>query len=343
MTRAATDVATIRASIFTPLLTELDQRNRDTGRLLASHGLSRAQLDDPYTEIPLARYIAFSEAAARSLDDQTLGLRVGSAIRPIDLGPVGLLFCAAPTLRSAFTRLCERVAAVQGATRVDLQRHEDVTSLIYQIEDPKIWPRAQDSELTLAAACRLARYCAGSSWRPIEVHFEHDEPLHRLTLERFFRAPVRFGQPTNRLLSSNADFDRRFQAEDRDLTQVLERHITDLLAEREQKTDVTQRVKRLIGLNLGQERLTVERLAAELSLSPRTLQRRLRLAGTSVRQLVQGHRLTMAELRITSTQVTQDQIAHSLGYSDGTVFWRAFKGWTGATPTEFRRRGRKPR
>ncbi|HVJ55008.1 MAG TPA: AraC family transcriptional regulator [Aliidongia sp.] len=336
-----TGIATIRASIFQPLLHELDRKNRDAGGLLAAHGLSRRHLEDPYAAVPIARYIAFFEGAARLLDDQTLGLRLGSSIKPVDLGPLGLLFSAAPTLRKAFARMFEFVSVLQGATQAGMQRQEDFTSLIYQIEDPAIWPRAQDSELTVAGICRLSRFCVGSSWRPLEVHFEHDEPPHRAALERFFQAPIRFGQPTNRVLVSNADFDRPFQIEDRGLSLILERHVRDLLAERRQEADIVQGVEKLIGLSLGQEPVTIERLAADLRISPRTLQRRLQQAGTSVRQLLRAHRRTMAEARIASPHISQEAIAHGLGYSDGTAFWRAFKGWTGTTPTEFRRRSVK--
>ena len=339
MSRAAAKSATIQASTFAPLLRELDRKSRDaTDRLLAVHGLSRPHLEDPYAAIPLGRYVAFLEAAARLFEDPALGLRIGSLYKPSDLGPLGLLFSTAPTLRSAFSRLSEFAATLQGATQVGLRRQADFTSLTYQIDDPQVWPRSQDAERTLAGACSLSRFAVGAHWRPLEVHFEHDEPQHRPALARFFQAPLRFLQPTNRILVSDADFDRPFQVEDRALSLVLERHVRDLLAERQPGSDIVEDVMRLISLDLGHEPVTVERLAADLRLSARTLQRRLTQAGTSVRELLRAHRRTMAELRIASSQISQDAIAHSLGYSDGTAFWRAFKGWTGSTPTEFRRR-----
>jgi AraC-like DNA-binding protein len=88
---------------------------------------------------------------------------------------------------------------------------------------------------------------------------------------------------------------------------------------------------------LGQNKITVEQLAAGLGLSPRTLQRRLGASNTSLRELLREHRQAMADLHVGSGQRSQASIAEALGYSDGTAFWRAFKSWTNTTPTAYRR------
>ena len=341
MKQTSSNLATIRAVVFSPMIRALDEKGRMADVLLARHGLSRARIHDPYAIISLIRYVEIFEAVARQLKEPALGLRIGGNSRPTDLGPLGLLISAAPTLRSAFTRLSEFISALQGATRVGLQHHKTMTAWTYQVEDSSIWPRVQDTEFSLAAACQLARSLAGSSWSPLEVHFEHDEPEDCSAHHRFFRAPLLFRQPANRLLLLNADIDRVIQTEDCDLTQILEHHVRDLLAERMGETDLARRVERIIALYLGHEKISVERLAADLGLAPRTLQRNLGREGTSVRQLLREHRQKIAKLQMQSNKISQAEIAHALGYSDGTVFWRAFKDWTGTAPTKFRKRNGK--
>ena len=339
--RVTPTIATIRSSVLGPIICTLDEQRKGTDTLLAEYGLSRSLLDDLYTIIPLNRYIAFFETAAVVTKDRGLGLRLGGVIRPADLGPIGLLFSAASTLRAAFTHLSDSVSALQRATYVGLKTHDDFTTWTYQIEDPTLWPRVQDAEFSMASTCQLARSFAGPSWRPIEVHFEHDEATDCQALYRAFQAPIRFKQPANRLFLDNANIDRAVQKEDAGLTLILKRHIKDLMAEQSGDANLIQRVERLIGLHLGQGSLSVKGLAADLGLSPRTLQRRLGEEGTSVRALIRSHRSALAKLRIGSTRSSQAEIAHNLGYSDGTTFWRAFKSWTGATPTEFRKQSKE--
>jgi AraC-like DNA-binding protein len=338
MPRVAIRAAMIRASVLNPLVHLLDERGQPTGDLLDAHGMSRARLADPYEAISLARYVAIFEAAAAALDDPAIGITLGRTVRPADLGPLGLLFTAAPTRRAALSRFSDLLAALQGGTQTALERKGDVTVWIYRIDDSAIWPRRQDAEFSLAAICSLLKSAAGSPLLPLEIHFEHGEPASGAGYEEFGRAALRFGQPANRLIFANDDLDRPIASADRALTAMLERHIRDLTAEPEPATDVVGSVERLISLDLGREPITVERLSATLGVAPRTLQRRLSEAGTSVRRLLREHRQTTAQLQIRSTRRSQSEIAEALGYSDGTAFWRAFKSWTDRSPSAYRKK-----
>jgi AraC-like DNA-binding protein len=340
MPKNAVRAAIIRASVLGPLLRSLDGIGQ-TDTLLATHGMSRMQLADPYAPIPLARYVALFEAAALALSDPAIGLKLGLAVRPADLGPLGLLFTAAPTPRAAVARFSELLAALQGGSQAALQRKGEFTAWTYRIDDSSIWPRRQDSEFSAAAIYGLLRATAGPNLQVSEVQFEHDAPASTAIHQRIFNATIRFGQPANRLIFANAELDRKLPSADPGLALVLERHVADLMRQPEEE-DLVQTVRRCIGTQLGEQKITIETLAAGLGLSPRTLQRRLGAAGTSVRQLLREHRLAMADLRMRSSSLSQSAIAEALGYADGTAFWRAFKSWTNTTPSAHRKQKSDP-
>jgi len=334
--KIAVRAAMIRASVLAPLLRRLDEAGQ-ADALLRGSFMSRTQLADPYAPIPLARYNALFEAAAAALKDPAIGLRLGLAVRPADLGPLGLLFTAAATPGAALARFSALVAALQGGTQAALHQQGEVTFWTYRIDDPTIWPRRQDSEFSLAAICKLLQATAGPGLHPVEAQFEHAAPASTAAHERVFRAVLRFGQPANRLIFANADLTRPHGAADTGLALILERHIAELLQEPDEAADLVQSVRRMISTRLGQTEITIEPLAACLGLSPRTLQRRLGEAGTSLRQLLREHRQAMADLHVGSGQRSQASIAEALGYSDGTAFGRAFKSWTNITPRAYRR------
>ncbi len=329
----------IRASVLGPLLRRLDEAGQ-ADALLRDSGMSRTQLADPYAPIALARYNALFESAAAALKDPAIGLKLGLAVRPADLGPLGLLFTAAATPRTAVARFSALLAALQGGSQALLQQQGGLTFWTYRIDDPAIWPRRQDSEFSVAAICKLLQATAGPGLHPVEVQFEHDAPAETALHERVFRAALRFGQPANRLIFADAALDRMHGAADPGLAMVLERHIAELMGEPEETDDLVRSVRRMIGAALGQDKVTIEGLAAELGLSSRTLQRRLGAAGTSLRQLLREHRQAMADLYVGTGQRSQARIAEALGYSDGTVFWRAFKSWTKTTPSAYRKQKR---
>ncbi|MCX8998523.1 AraC family transcriptional regulator ligand-binding domain-containing protein [Rhizobiaceae bacterium BDR2-2] len=320
-------IASIRASVLKPLVNYVERKTGKVDILLAEHGLLRSQMEDLYATVPMARYIAFFEAAAEVVRDPFLGARMGQAMTPGDLGPIGILYSLSPTLRTAFQRLSKYVNALQGGTASGLFEENGDVVWTYRLLDPALWPRRQDNEFSLAVACQIARACFGKGWRPLEVHFEHAAPRGAETLQRILRAPVLFGQSGNRLVIARDDADRPHRPEDRSLTAILERHVADLSPETDLSPSLTEKVMALIGIYLGHKPVTLAVVAAELKTSPRTLQRRLAEEGVSLRQLVQRHRRQMAELHLGHGASSRQFVAQSLGYADTTVLWRARRRW----------------
>lgn len=191
-----------------------------------------------------------------------------------------------------------------------------------------MWPRRQDSEFTIAASCQLVRSCFRRGWRPIEIQLEHHAPRDAGVLERIYGAPILFGQSGNRIVMNKADADRVHRSEDKSLIEILERHIGDLVNEPAAGEAVKEKVQALIGIYLGRKPITVAILAAELKMSPRSLQRRLSEEGVSLRDLVRQHRQTLAAHYLGDRHAApMSEVARVLGYADNTVLWRALRSW----------------
>lgn len=337
MGRTAASPATIRASVLAPLVRLLDEEGGHTDVLLAKHGLRRAQLTDPSGRIPLERYVTFFETSAEVLREPTLGLRLGSGMRPADLGPLGLLFAASATIRDALSTLSRSVAALQTGTMAALLEENEYGAFVYRIDRPPAGPRIQDTDFTLAAMLALVRTLAGPRWRPVEVRLDHPEPADIGPYRAVFGPDIRFGRPVASLVLSRTDLDRKFQDVDQELVGILTRYVGDLASENARPGLLADRVRGVIWMRIHQDKLTVDRLARELGMSVRSLQRRLEREGTSLRKLLREERQGIATAWLTSSSEPNGAISSALGYADGTVFWRAFKTWTGRTPSAFRR------
>lgn len=77
---------------------------------------------------------------------------------------------------------------------------------------------------------------------------------------------------------------------------------------------------------------SVEAVAKRLMVSSRTLQRRLRDAGTSYQAMLNETREALARHYLASSSLSAAEISFLLGYDDPSSFYRAFHGWTGKTP-----------
>lgn len=326
----------IRAAALAPLLAFASASDLQFAAEFSSNALSSDRLSDPYAFVPLARYVETFEAMAHKLSAPDLGLRVGMHIRPADLGPMGVLFSMSPSLRAGFARLSSHVRTLQGGTQSSLFEVGGDLVWTYRIADMSIWPRRQDAEYTLAAVCQLARSSFSARWAPLEVHLEHAAGIDPQLLQRVFRAPVLFGQSANRLIIEGDAADRIYRSEDPGLARILERHIADLTQAAPLSGGLVEEVHQMIALFLGQRPITLSVIAAELRMSPRSLQRHLAEQGTSLRALLRDHRQELAVLKLRSGGLQVSQVAAALGYADGTVFWRAYRNWTGDQPSKAR-------
>ncbi|MBN8931670.1 MAG: AraC family transcriptional regulator, partial [Rhizobium pusense] len=218
-------VAAIRSSILLHLIEHIEQTSLSADTLLASYGLSRGQVADPHFRVPLSRYIPLFEGAAQKLGTPELGAVLGTRITPRDLGPAGVLFSVSPTILDGLNRLTRHILAIQSSTTNGVRRVGEAYVWTYQLSASKLWPRRQDSEFTLSSSCQLIRSSFSRNWRPMEVHFEHEEPADVTRLEAIFRAPLKFGQSSNRMIIAGADAERVYRSDDTDIVTVLEQYV----------------------------------------------------------------------------------------------------------------------
>jgi AraC-like DNA-binding protein len=101
----------------------------------------------------------------------------------------------------------------------------------------------------------------------------------------------------------------------------------------------SERVRRIVRAHLVGGRPTAERAAAALGVHRRTMARRLSDEGLTFKQLVRDLRFEMASDMLAKSNVPMAQIAEMLGYSDQTVFSRAFSRHFGRPPSHLRKTG----
>ena len=89
---------------------------------------------------------------------------------------------------------------------------------------------------------------------------------------------------------------------------------------------------------LAGRRPGIEDVAKELRTSSRTLQRRLADDGATFQQLIQEARRELARHYLLHSSLELNQTAFLLGYEDAHSFFRAFHGWEGSSPGEWRAR-----
>ena len=128
--------------------------------------------------------------------------------------------------------------------------------------------------------------------------------------------------------------ERPLATSNRMLFSLLENGLAQLRAS--SRASFVEQVEASVRRTLSAGCCSVDRCAAELGTSTRTLQKRLTRMGVKFLDIVQAERIKLARHALLWSDCTLDEIAFRLGYSEQTSFGRAFKRATGVTPKAFR-------
>ncbi len=189
----------------------------------------------------------------------------------------------------------------------------------------------------LGAVSKLLQDMRGPSFAPRAVNLMRAAPADPASWREHFAAPVQFAAPDNSLLLDGAELQRPLPTGNPELARQNDRLVAEYLARHQLLNPALQVRARLLELLPGGTP-TLEAVAAELGSNPRTLQYRLARQGTSFSGILDEVRATLARRYVQQSQQPFSALAYALGFSEPSHFNRAFKRWTGETPSRYRAR-----
>jgi AraC-like DNA-binding protein len=185
----------------------------------------------------------------------------------------------------------------------------------------------------VAAAAELA----GRRVVPREVHLPYPRPTDVAELARTLGGTLIFERTPGALVFETSDLELPVVGADPTLGGYLNDLAEKVLQAMPRAATFQDRVRRAIWSGLRSGRIDLACVAADLAVSARTAQRRLRDEGTSYAALLDDVRRELAMSMLRGKDVAVYEVAFLLGYAEPSTFHRAFRRWTGTSPREFRR------
>jgi AraC-like DNA-binding protein len=238
----------------------------------------------------------------------------------------GHLVWLSGTMRDAITRAAKFYAMVSSRTRLTLDERADGIAIIRQSAASRAVTRGRIlTELPFATLALRGRASTGGRLVLRAVRFVHPGEATPAYAEAF-AAPVAFEAGCNEVELDATQLDLPLLTADPITAAALESNVARLTATAE---TFDARVRLAIEALPGTP--TLEAIAAKLSMSARTLRRRLETEGHTLRELIDDVRRARAdELLAKGTAVKE--VAFALGFSEPSAFSRAYKRWTGRAP-----------
>ncbi|MWV16194.1 helix-turn-helix domain-containing protein [Pseudomonas sp. L-22-4S-12] len=279
--------------------------------------------------IPLARQDALWEAFCSASSDPLIGLRLGCALQVGHLDMVGALLMSCETVGEALEALLEYYPIVGEGGEFSLQRAPGQVRLVYQ---PHYQVRREERvEAVLASLLQMTRWIAGNQLGPLQLSFSHAARGELASYAGLLACPLQFEVADNALLFAESDL-RVPLIQANALMREHLRGLADSLLERLGTQSLAVRVQQLLRQH---PRWGKERVAEQLALSGRHLNRKLAEEGSSFKLLREQVLFAMAERLLRESPRLAD-VAERLGFSDESAFAKAFRRWSSMTPGQFR-------
>jgi AraC-like DNA-binding protein len=329
-------VANIMPSLARALVAEVEEHGVSAERLCLGLGFSPADLGDAQLRLSYLQNRALIERAEEMLGELALGLATGLRQTAFSWGLPGLAMLTCETLGEAIAYGVEHQDDMGAMVDVSFEQHANEFSFRAspRLEDAAVQPFLVEE--AFAGIVAVLRHLVGSPLSPVRVDFAFPDRGSKAACARFFRAPVCFGAAGNRLTFESRWLAQPMLGYDPVASRMLREQISALLTVREGRQDLVESLIRSIRTGFD-EPPRQQALARQANVSERTLRRRLGAQDTSYRHVRDDALYEKARTLMADPALSIEEIAQAVGFSGVRSFRRAFKRWSGQSPSEYRK------
>lgn len=321
---------------FRAIIEVLRENGVDVPAMLRRIGLDADQLVGRGARVPREYACALGREMVSASGLPDIGLRAAARARFEDFGLIGYLARYSENALAWLRRLDRYGRLVADALSIHTERRGDKVVLTCGLLGgrPTI-PAGVDVEVGGLVA--MIRQGTNGAATPLSVVLPRPRPVDVEPYRRFFGAPVTFDGALMTLVYPLQPLIAPNEAADPQLVSILERRAEDALAELPELGSLTSQIEAAISRRLAEGDLRFARIAEELGVTARTLRRHVGDTGRSYRRIVNDVRREHACALLREGKLSVTAVAERVGFLEPSAFARAFRRWTGNSPTTFAR------
>jgi len=285
-------------------------------------------------------YNAVLEAALIQTGDKYLGLHIGEYLNLSAAGLILQLSQNSDTIRQAVEFIVQ--FANLGCQALPFTLNENQADFELEIKPNQLWINQSPESVrhtidaVLVFTIRELHTLTHQKYYPLKIELSYPKPTQFMEYERLFKCPIEFNKSTTKLIFEKKLLDEKIITSDYNLLKILVQFAEQKLEKLSQSSGFATIVEQTILNLIKPEFPTINTVAANLNLSVRTLQRKLKTESKTYKSILDELKQKFAMDYIKNPNLSISEIAYLLDYSEVAAFSRSFKRWTGKSPVEMR-------
>lgn len=272
-----------------------------------------------------------------------LGLEIGALVQPHHMGVIAYMAQFENTLEDCMEVFSKYEKLWFNYTTKKIQIEDDFLSISWEkpaylqaglyFHETMITEEIQVS--ILYHHLKQLVESADPIFHSLELSIPEPHDIEKYT--QYFNCPVQFNCKQTKIYLSRSLLSTQLKCYDPNLLEILSNYADALLKKMPKQDSLHELINLSIIRALESNDVKIQTIAKSLNTSPRLLQIDLKNNGLSFRNILNNIRQTLAKKHLKNNSLLVIEIAFLLGYKDQTSFNRAFKIWTGVSPSEWRK------
>jgi AraC-like DNA-binding protein len=329
---------TMTASAVRPLLRFSEQYDIPLNDVLQGSLLTPNKLANDRLAISSFDQLVTNISRLTQRDD--IGFITGQGLELQSFSLLGFLLSTSETGRDALVTMRRYYMLLSDTPAPEIFITKNQIKVLYHISSGNELAMRARAELIATGIHTLGRSIGGKIYQPLKIGFKHAKPKYHDQLHQYFGVEIVYNEPECWISFAADHIDQPLQYSNPMLYQALQSQAESLLAEQNNLESTSAKVRHVLQQWPNQHAANKEAVAELLNTSPRTLTRRLQEEQTQFSHLLRDVRMEKAQAQLKSRHIDMQELAHELGFADRRGFERAFKQWSGCTPSAFHKNWR---
>ncbi len=308
----------------------------DLPRLVSELGLDPGILQDPAARIDRRVFIDLMLAVMRQTEDEFMGFGQGLyRTRPGTFSMMAHAVINCATLEHAMRRSLSfyELFGVQAVARLDLRENEAV--ILFNVGPVEF--REFITETLVFLSIRFFGWLIGKPIVPMRITLDFPPSPEAEQYKELFPCPVLYGQSRSQIVLDRGYMELPLVQNPLSLSKFLKDSLAQLIDGNFHSVGLPAQIRAIISKEYGNNFPDFQVICEKLNMTPQTLRRRLKEGNTSYQEIKDSIRKDASIYYLSKPDLSIDEIAMLMGFSEASSFHRAFKKWTGKTPSAFRK------